>query len=488
MFPSSIRTRLTLWYLAVQTVTLVVCAVIVYGLLSRSRYERIEARLDVAIHVIAASLEHEIQEHAGDPGGEASFRGVLVTIHHLTFPDLSLAVARDGNIVAEKADSDGIRIPAAAFAKAESAPELRAGLRTQMLNWSGNGWRYAAMRIEIDRGHSYLFLGGMPEREAAQEALAIRNAFLWSLPFPLLLSAAGGWWLARKSFAKVNLMMDAVEGITASALNRRLPEPKSEDELARLARTFNHLLARLEGSFEQQRQFMADASHELRTPVSVAHTAAQVTLDATHRDESEYRDALEVIEAQMQRMSRIVHDMFLLSRVDSAAVPIERTKFYLDEVLDECLRAARVLANTRQTVIEADPWTESPCCGDESLLRQAVMILLDNAIRHSGDGARVHVALSKSTAGTPAQEFYDITVSDTGPGIPPEAQAQIFERFFRLDKARSRRAKHSGGAGLGLPIASWIAKAHGGMLKLVSSSDRGATFRLTFPVSGPCAG
>ncbi len=487
MFPSSIRTRLTLWYLAVQTITLAAGAVVVYGLLARSRFERIEARLDVAVHVSASSLEHEIQEHGSAALGEASFRGVLPTIHHLTFPDLALAVARDGVLVAEKADSDGMRIPAAAIPTATAALQARAAPPNGTANWSDNGWRYAATRVRINHDHFYVFVGGMPEREAAQQTLAIRNVLLWSLPIPLLLSAAGGWWLARKSFAPVNVMMDAVEGITASALDRRLPEPASEDEHARLARTFNHLLERLESSFEQQRRFMADASHELRTPVSVAHTAAQVTLDAPHRTEAEYRDALEVIEAQMQRLSRLVHDMFLLARVDSQALPIERSKFYLDEVLDGCVRAARVLAKTRNSSIEGEAWNESPCCGDESLVRQAVMILLDNAIRHSDDGATVGVSLTKTNAGAPAREFYEITVSDTGPGIPAQAQEQIFERFFRLDKARSRRAKTSGGAGLGLPIASWIAKAHGGTLRLAESSERGSTFRLSIPVDGVSA-
>jgi heavy metal sensor kinase len=328
------------------------------------------------------------------------------------------------------------------------------------------------MRLNLTGAQSYLFVSSASERQAEEDNIAIRNAFLLGLPIPLFLSAAGGWWLARKGFAPVIAMMDAVEGISAKALDRRLPVPSTGDEIARLAHTFNNLLGRLQHSFDLQRQFMADASHELRTPVSVTQTAAQVALDLPHRSEGEYREALEVIESQMRRLSRVVQDMFLLARVDSGAVPLQVSKFYLDELIGSCIRAGRLLARNQGIEIQATELPEAWCSGDESLIRQAVMILLDNAIKYSGTGATVHVSLESGDG------EYRVVVSDTGIGIPAEAQLRIFERFFRIDKSRSRDSADSGGTGLGLPIAKWIAEAHQGTLRLVESSEAGSRFEL----------
>ena len=311
MSTESIRTRLTIWYLAVLAAVLVIASFIVYGLLAQSRIAGLEAKLDIAIRVVAASLEHEIEEHEGVSAGEASFRGVLLVIHHLTFPDLALAVARSGALIGEKADALAAHIHASDLTRAAAAPPTSNPQTGATLRWSHEGRRYSAMRLNLAGGQSYLFVSSASERQAEQENIAIRNAFLLGLPIPLLLSAAGGWWLARKGFAPVIAMMDAVEGITATALDRRLPVPPGRDEISRLAHTFNSLLGRLQHSFELQRQFMADASHELRTPVSVTQTAAQIALDSPHRTEGEYREALEIIEAQMRRLTRVVEDMFL---------------------------------------------------------------------------------------------------------------------------------------------------------------------------------
>lgn len=484
MLPNSIRIRLTLWHLAILTAVLSVCSVIVYGLLARSRMDRLEARLDMAIRVVASSLEHEIEEHSGVSSGEASFRGVLSTIHHLSFPDLALVALRDGAIVGEKADLESMTVSPSGLDRASAAAPTLAPQAGATLKWSQGGRRFVAMRVNITGAQPYLFVGSSSERQADDDNIAIRNAFFLGLPIPLLLSAVGGWWLARKTFSPITAMMDAVEGISATVLDRRLPVPASDDELARLASTFNRLLVRLENSFDLQRQFMADASHELRTPVSVALTAAQVALDSPHRAENEYRDALEVIDGQMRRLGRVVQDMFLLARADSGGVGLEISKFYLDEVLSSCVRAARLLAHPHHITIEEAQAEESLCLGDESLIRQAVMILLDNAIKYSGGNAVVCVSLKRTRNGQQERDCFDIGVADSGPGIPEELQSRVFERLFRIDKARSRSAPHAGGAGLGLPIARWIATVHGGALDLLSSGERGCVFRLRLPACG----
>jgi heavy metal sensor kinase len=478
MFPNSIRLRITLWYVAVLAAVLSVCSFIVYGLLAQSRIDRLEARIEVAVHVVASSLEHEIEEHSGTAAGEASFRRVLVAIHHLSFPDLALAVIRDRATVGEKADSEGWKVPPEELARADAARLVSKPKPGETFKWAQSGRRYVAMRVELKDSLPYLFVGSASEHEAQEDIVAVRNAFLIGLPVSLLLSAAGGWWLARKSFSPIRAMMDAVDGITANVLDRRLPVPASGDELARLAGTFNNLLGRLEHSFEMQRQFMADASHELRTPIFVAHTAGQVVLGSPHRSTDEYREAVQTIDAQLVRLGRLVHDMFLLARVDSGGVPLQISKFYLEEAIADCVKTARMLARTKNIRVEADEFSESPCQGDESLIRQAVMILLDNAIKYSGNESVVRVYLTREQGGEAGGGLYSILVSDTGPGIAPGIQSRIFERFFRADKARSRTTSNSGGAGLGLPIASWIAAVHGGDLELSSSSESGSSFRL----------
>jgi signal transduction histidine kinase len=232
----------------------------------------------------------------------------------------------------------------------------------------------------------------------------------------------------------------------------------------------------------RQRQFMADASHELRTPLFAVQAAADVTLQRGHREEGEYRDALGLVADQARRLTRIVEEMFTLARADAGHLPLRRAPLYLDEVLADVGRAARVLAEPRRVTVELPAGPESPLVGDEDLLRRMVLNLVDNAIKHSPPGGVVRVGLDR------AGDAYRVTVSDQGPGIPAEARERVFERFFRLDAARARDDAGSGGsgAGLGLAIARWVAEAHGGRLELVRSDAAGTLFAATLP-AGPRA-
>ncbi|HXG68451.1 MAG TPA: ATP-binding protein, partial [Blastocatellia bacterium] len=260
-------------------------------------------------------------------------------------------------------------------------------------------------------------------------------------------------------------------------LGQRLPVANPRDELGRLATTFNELLARLNAAFAQQRQFMADASHELRTPLSVMRTAAEVTLEQPHREEKEYRDAVKMIDEQTRRLTRIVEDMFTLARADAGRYPLRQSSFYLDELLAETARAGGVLAANKNVTVEVADSGEALVYGDEDLLRQMILNLLDNAIKNTPPGGAVRASLTRQ------QEKCLITITDSGPGIPVEARPHIFERFYRADKARSRSeaANGGGGAGLGLAIARWIAEAHKGNLELASSGPDGSTFIAAIP-------
>ena len=264
--------------------------------------------------------------------------------------------------------------------------------------------------------------------------------------------------------------------MSATNLHERLPVDNARDELGQLAGVFNALLARLDESFTQQQRFMADASHELRTPVAIVRGEAEVALSQALRPSEEYRESLAIVQDEGRRLTRIVEDLFLLARADAGQLPLHLTDFYFDELAAECVRAVRTLAARRDLSVECVAATEMPLRGDENLLRRMLLNLLDNALKHTPPGGNITVKCAKDN------DNYILTVTDTGAGIAPAAQAHIFERFYRADAARSRQADHEGsGAGLGLSIARWVAAAHQGRLELLSSDDRGSVFAVTLP-------
>ena len=249
------------------------------------------------------------------------------------------------------------------------------------------------------------------------------------------------------------------------------------DELGRLARTFNDLLDRLNQSFERQRRFISDASHELRTPISILRGEAEVALSQPERSSEEYRESLAVLQQEAERLGSIVEDLFTLTRADAGEYRLTRSDFYLDELAADCVRATRALAQAKNIALAAaEAPREMPVRADEELLRRMILNLLDNAIKYTPEGGKVFVACSVVPDG------YDLSVTDSGPGIPADLHSRIFERFFRVDRARSRNAR-DGGAGLGLSIARWIAEAHDGRIDLVRSDATGSVFNVHLPAA-----
>jgi heavy metal sensor kinase len=319
----------------------------------------------------------------------------------------------------------------------------------------------------------YIVVVGADLEPMDEELEFLRGILLYIVPIALGIAAIGGSFLARKSLAPVVAMADHARRIGVQNLSERLPVANPRDELGHLAETFNELLARLEASLIRQRQFMADASHELRTPVTTTRTAAAVALQQKHRDESEYRETLQIVEQQAERLSRVVNDMFMLARADAGNYPIGITPMYLDEVIDEVVRGARVVAATKNVSVEASLVPSAGFSGDEELIRRMIANLVDNAVRHTRPGSTVRVELDQSGSG------YAIAVKDQGEGVPVEIRSHIFERFFRGDG--SRRSGGQDGAGLGLALARWIARAHAGDVMLARSSPAGSTFVVSLP-------
>jgi len=295
------------------------------------------------------------------------------------------------------------------------------------------------------------------------------------IPLSVFLAGAGGYFLARRSLSPVVDMSSAAARMGAENLHERLEVRNAKDELGQLAQSFNGLLDRLDRSFEQQRRFVADASHELRTPVAILQGEADVALSKSERPPEEYRESLAILRGEARRLKHIVEDLFTLARADAGQHPLMPTKFDLDELVAECARNMRTLAAAKQIALRCEEPKERPVYADEGLIRRMVVNLLDNAIKYTKPGGEVRVSCGEQDG------FLRVAVRDSGPGIPAELQAHIFERFFRADKARSRAESDGGGAGLGLSISRWIAEVHGGRLELMDSSAKGSTFTILLP-------
>jgi signal transduction histidine kinase len=346
------------------------------------------------------------------------------------------------NVLRDEVAETGDPLSSAAEARATFASPgqpmaiMDADGRVLASSWAGfdvhpDAFRANRRHVQID-GREFVLLVAAPLDDALREQRELRQAVLIGVPIVLLLAAAGGFWLA----------------------------------------TSGPLVAQLRESLTVQRQFMADASHELRTPVSVIQSAADVTLTRPDRTAQEYRDAIGVIATEAKRLSKLVDDMLVLARADAGGYPLHPVNLYLNDLVDECGRAVDVLARERGVGVRTSVRADVPLRGDENLLRRMLLNVVQNAVTHTRPGGAVSVEV------LPNGRLVAIRVRDEGEGIPEGDRARIFDRFVQLDAAR-----RGAGAGLGLPIARWIAEAHGGTLELEESRATGSTFRIALPVS-----
>jgi signal transduction histidine kinase len=448
----SIRARLTLWYCSVVVVVLVTGAVV--GALAQ--YEVSLRRLDDDLARSMATLEGVMRTEFGE--GLTLEAAAQEASTEVVVPDRTLMLTRaDGSVLEVWGLAmDRASLLALSQQTTTSSGENAAGdVRVLRHQVSHAGHRYNAMVIA----------SLAPLR--AQHAEMVR-AMSVGVVVALIVAAVGGWLIGWRTLRPLTQMVDDVGRVNERDPKERLAVPPVSDELGRLATAFNGLLDRLAAALHLQRQFMANASHELRTPVSVVRTATQVTLAKDARSTDEYREALDIIGEQAGRLTRLVDAMFLLSRAEAHGVPLQREFLNLDDLLAESVRAVRLLAAQRGVAVETTSAEEVGLTGDVALLQQMMGNLLDNAIRHAGGDGRVTATLDRTAAAA------TLRITNDGPGIAAEDQERVFERFVRIGE--------SNGAGLGLPIARWIAEAHGGTLRLEGSWPGATTFAVTLPL------
>jgi heavy metal sensor kinase len=450
----SIRARLTLWYAAIVIAILTAAGATMIGAQTRLGLSRLDDELERLAGGALTMVASEIDER-GDLGLAADGATQEIEIKGRTL----VILTADGRMLASNA------APAVAQAVASARPESHL---STIATPTGDARMIAANGEHA--GKHYAIRVAAPLAQLTRERTALIEALTLGLSLAFVLAGIGGWLIGRLALQPLVAMAQETSAIDINRLGARITLPPGNDEIGRLGQAFNGLLARLDAAISTQRQFMADASHELRTPVSVTRAAAQVTLDREHRTEAEYRESLTIVAEQAARLTRMVEDMFLLARADAHTTPLDAATLYLDELAAECTRAVGILAARRNVRLRTIGDRDVAFVGDENLLRRLLINLLENAVAHTPPSGNVTIEMTSHA------DAVTIAVSDTGPGVPGSERERIFQRFVRLTPGDTRT-----GAGLGLPIARWIAERHGGRVTLESTAPAGARFVVWLP-------
>lgn len=295
----------------------------------------------------------------------------------------------------------------------------------------------------------------------------------------ILVSFAGGYWIVGRALAPVVGIIEKAKEIEASSLDQRIPNQGLEGETGVLAATLNKMFARLETSFDAMKRFTADASHELRSPLATVRNTIDVTLEQP-RTPVEYQAAMQSMGEEVDRIRTIVEDLLFLARADASRVVMKLAPIGFDRIVEAQLEAHLFAAQEREITLTMVGLLPDEIQGDERWLHQVVSNLLDNALKYTPVGGAVSVDMRRQNG------MLQLLVHDSGPGIPEEDLTRIFDRFFRSDASRSQAKVQ--GVGLGLAIAAWVVKEHGGSISASNRPEGGTTFKVEFPSNHPAAG
>jgi two-component system OmpR family sensor kinase len=458
---TSIRTRLTVWYTLVLAAVLLITGIVTLAVLQDELQETTDRSLLSAAGQMRSSVVASYSKH-----GVVRLRAFDELVNDMRDAERPVLILRpDGSDLAASAtpltaaiNRDMLRGRVARHTWGVFTVRGRQNLRVILEPVQLGGAAYVIVIAQSLRTQEELF------RHLAQ-AMAI------GAPIALLAAAWGGYLLARKSLEPVAAMSANARMISATSLAGRIAVVNPNDELGELATTLNGLLGRLSDAFVSQRRFMADASHELRSPVAILQGELDVTSSIENQTVADYQESLGVMRRTVERLSRIVGDLFLLARSDAGQYPVRDERFYLSDVIVGTVLMFRTLAADRGIALSEEHDDDLLMAGDEGLMQRLLINLVENALRHTPSGGTIRLA------GTRHGSTLRVDVVDTGIGISSDMHERVFERFFRVDLAHSRSVHNSsGGSGLGLPIARWIAEIHGGRVWVNGDYVSGAHF------------
>jgi heavy metal sensor kinase len=459
----SIGVRLTVWYTAVFAIGQLAFGFAIWVSVRHSLFSVVRETLEDRVEGVARFLAVQPPDYSGDKLSEE------VNEAYVQLADGDYLQVRDsqGNwIYRAKVVAESNLLPS------EKAPKNRK-LVFEERELAGRKFLFLTQRIDV-RGREYTVQTGAPLHELIEAVERFQLRLLLFAPLVLLAAGLGGHWVSHRALAPVDAITNSARAIRGNDLRLRVEAPTTGDELQRLAETINDMLARIESAFRRVTEFTADASHELRTPISVIRTEAEIAL-RKERTELEYRDALSNILKESERTSTLIESLLSLAREDSGAENLSLESVNLREVALQTAETRAKLAVVQKLHFSTEiSDSDLFLSGDEQLLRRLIGILLDNAIKYTPPNGKVTLSLSTKA------NFAVLQVRDNGIGISAEDLPKIFERFYRADKARSREM---GGAGLGLAIAEWIVKQHKGTIRVESSLAEGSTFTVQLPLS-----
>ena len=458
----SIGLRLTLWYVAIFAVAQAAFGAGMWFILRTHMYDLVDDNLEEQV----ADVKHFLQvQEEGVP---------LATLKRELAEEYDLE--RPGNYV-QIYLQNGEWLYRSAFLQenrlAPVQPDAMNRPKVENRRFGERNLRFMSEKLEVN-GLVFVAQAGVGINDVLKTLNLFRSYLLMFAPLVLLVAAGVGYWLSQRALAPVDAIVQTAREIGGTNLQRRLTKLHTGDELQRLSDTLNEMLDRIEQAFQRISQFTADASHELRTPVALMRTEAELALRRS-RGEAEYNEALRHILLEAERTTALIEELLAMARADAGRETLNMGPVDLRSTVRELAADWRQVANIRNLHFEENiPETNSFVLGDQSALRRVVNIMLDNAFKYTNPPGTVLLALIHE------ENQAVVTVRDTGVGIAAEEQGKIFERFYRVDKARSRAL---GGAGLGLAIAEWIVQQHRGTIEVESVPGQGSVFRVKLPLA-----
>jgi len=461
-FIHSIKFRFTIWYLLVLAVLLIALSAGVYFYLSRSLYHNLDDSLELRstqLRSIPAILESisqgEFQEELGE----------IVILYFYSGDQLVEVSPRGISIPSNESISQAIG-GTSSFATVQTSESERLRLLAVPINISIPGPPPGIQPAALVIAHS--------TKQIDQALAGLLRTLIIAVPLALALAAAGGIFLARRALKPVDKIAQTAREIGESDLSQRI-NVNTKDELGRLAATLNEMIGRLEKAFQRQKQFTGDASHELRTPLAVIEAESTLALQK-ERPSSDYQRSLEIISQESRQMSSLIDQLLTLARADAGKEQWNFTEVNLGKLISNLSADVEVLCKEKGLSLQLGKTKDLVVKGDEAKLRELFMNLLDNAISYTPAPGTVSVSFRRE------EQMAVVAIMDTGIGIPAEEMPFIFERFYRVDKSRSRA---EGGSGLGLAICRHIAETHGGKIEVESKVGAGSTFSVWLPLQSP---